>query len=72
MSCFADRTSFHRDCRQTLAPGALVRTHRRWPGGVHRALVRRVFERGGERWVEVAGKDYLPSELLVLRPALSR
>lgn len=71
MSQVAEQIAAVREHRDVVAPGALVRTLRCWPGGVHRAAVSRVFERNGAAWANVAGQDYACAELLVIRPPIS-
>ena len=64
-------TQFRNSIPETdLCPGALVRTVRRWSGGIHRALVHEVREVDGERWAfGPDGSWALPSrELEVIRP----
>lgn len=53
-----------------LAPGALVRTRRAWPGGIHRATVDRVIERDGIAWAEGEGWRFPAADLEVIRPPL--
>ena len=55
-----------------LRPGALVRTVRRWSGGIHRALVYEVRDVDGERWAfGPSGSWGMPGrELEVIRPPL--
>lgn len=50
--------------------GALVRTARRFPEGIHRALVSATFDRGGEAWVRGVGWEFPAEALEVIRPSI--
>jgi hypothetical protein len=56
------------DHARKVCTGALVRTVRKWPGGIHRAEVSGVVTRDGRRMAIVCGREWAPAELIVLRP----
>jgi hypothetical protein len=60
------------DHARKVCPGALVSTVRKWPGGIYRAEVSGIVTRGGRRVAVVCGQEWLPSELIVLRPPAAR
>ena len=51
-------------------PGAVVRTRRRWAGGVHRAPVKEVTVLGGTHWVHGADWAFPLADMEVIRNAL--
>jgi hypothetical protein len=56
------------DHARNVCPGALVRTVRKWPGGIYRAEVSDIVSRDGNRVAIVCGREWLPADLIVLRP----
>jgi hypothetical protein len=58
------------DHARKVCPGALVCTVRKWPGGIHRAQVSDIVTRAGDRMAVVCGEEWLPAELIVLRPPI--
>jgi hypothetical protein len=53
---------------RNVRPGALVRTVDLWPGGIYRAEVSNIVTRDGNRLAVVCGREWLPADLIVLRP----
>ena len=58
------------DHARNVCPGALVCTVRIWPGGIHRAQVSDIVTRDGDRVAVVCSQEWLPAELIVLRPPI--
>jgi hypothetical protein len=58
------------DSPAAVVTGELVRTVEAWPGGIHRAEVKRIYLRDGKLWADVTGASYLAEQLQVIRPPL--
>jgi hypothetical protein len=56
------------DHARNVCAGALVQTVRKWPGGIHRAEVSDIVTRDGNTRAIVCGQEWIPAELIVLRP----